>query len=545
MNTMMNEVDAPVGEINGSSDGRLTFNGNRRAINAEATCVEPVECDDLNQTFPRLLYELAIRLPALREIQAVCVWLYEPVRHAIRPHLLMADLPPERRASMAFPMDDSIAAWVWKQQEPLTINAESERRFPDFARLLLESGMKSFCGVPLMIANRPIGVLGLASTRPEAFRDFNWEFVQRGPGDTASLARMVRDNEIATEEEDDSGDESLALEVETEPKFKGIIGRSHVLRALLKQVAVVAPTDSTVLIMGETGTGKELIAQAIHDRSPRRNGPLIKVNCGAIPENLFESEFFGHARGAFTGALRDKPGRFEMADGGTLFLDEIGELPPAMQSKLLRVLQEQEIERVGEIRTRKVNVRVIAASNRNLMHEVEEKRFREDLFYRLSVVPLEIPPLRERREDIPVLATYFLHKTAKKMNRPLPRLSRANMNQLSAHTWPGNVRELQNAVERAVVLEHDGELRFDLRAPESSVPVQPKREEHITTRSEVATRDDWKRQERESIMRALQQAGGKVSGPQGAAELLGMRPTTLSSRLKAMGITRQFGSPQP
>jgi len=541
---MMNEVDAPVGEINGSSADRLTFHGNRPAINAEATRVEPGKGDDLNQTFPRLLYELAIRLPAIREIQAVCVWLYEPVRHAIRPHLLMADLPPERRASMAFPMDDSIAAWVWKQQEPLTINAESERRFPDFARLLLESGMKSFCGVPLMIANRPIGVLGLASTRPEAFRDFNWEFVQRGPGDTASLARMVRDNEISTEEEDDSGDESLAFEVETEPKFKGIIGRSHVLRALLKQVAVVAPTDSTVLLMGETGTGKELIAQAIHDGSPRRNGPLIKVNCGAIPENLFESEFFGHARGAFTGALRDKPGRFEMADGGTLFLDEIGELPPAMQSKLLRVLQEQEIERVGEIRTRKVNVRVIAASNRNLMHEVEEKRFREDLFYRLSVVPLEIPPLRERREDIPVLATYFLHKTAKKMNRPLPRLSRANMNQLSAHSWPGNVRELQNAVERAVILEHDGELRFDLRAPESSIPVQPKREEHITTRSEVATRDDWKRQERESIMRALQQAGGKVSGPQGAAELLGMRPTTLSSRLKAMGITRQFGSPQ-
>jgi transcriptional regulator with GAF, ATPase, and Fis domain len=233
----------------------------------------------------------------------------------------------------------------------------------------------------------------------------------------------------------------------------------------------VAPTDSTVLITGETGSGKELIAQAIHDASPRRNGPLIKVNCGAIPENLFESEFFGHARGAFTGALRDKPGRFEMADGGTLFLDEIGELPPAMQSKLLRVLQEQEIERVGEIRTRKVNVRVIAASNRDLRHEVEEKRFREDLFYRLSIFPVEIPPLRQRQEDIPALATYFLRKTAKKMNKPLPRLSRANVSLLSAHAWPGNVRELQNAVERAVILAHDGELRFDLGSSESNVPV--------------------------------------------------------------------------
>src|SRR5258708_5601836 len=231
MSNMMNEVDAPVGEINGTSADRLTFNGNHPAINAEAPGVEPGGAADLNQTFPRLLYELAIRLPALREIQAVCVWLYEPVRHAIRPHLLMADLPPERRASMAFPMDDSIAAWVWKQQEPLTINTESERRFPDFARLLLESGMKSFCGVPLMIANRPIGVLGLASTRPPTVRPLNWEFVQRGPGDTSSLARMVRDNEISTEEDDDSGDESLALEAQTRPQFKGIIGRSPALRA--------------------------------------------------------------------------------------------------------------------------------------------------------------------------------------------------------------------------------------------------------------------------------------------------------------------------
>ena len=539
--------DAP----NVNNGGRLAFDSNRPAISAEAPRLEREGPDTLplDQTFPRLLYELAVRLPALREIQAVCVWLYEPVRHAIRPHLLMADLPPERRASMSFPMDDSIATWVWKNQEPLTINTENERRFPDFATVLLESGMKSFCGVPLMIANRPIGVLGLASTASEAFRDFNWEFVQRGPGDTTSLARMLRENEISTREEHDSSDESLALEEEAEPKFKGIIGRSPALRALLKQVAVVAPTDSTVLITGETGSGKELIAQAIHNNSPRCKGPLIKVNCSAIPDNLFESEFFGHVRGAFTGALRDKPGRFEMADGGTLFLDEIGELPPAMQSKLLRVLQEQEIERVGEIRTRKVNVRVIAATNRDLAQEVDGKRFREDLFYRLSVFPLEIPPLRERREDIPALATYFLRKTAKKMNRPLLRLSRTNANQLSAHTWPGNVRELQNAVERAVILAHDGELRFDLRPSESSPPSplwgEGRGEVPIATCSEVATRDDWKRQERESIMRALQQTGGKVSGPGGAAELLGMRPTTLSSRLKAMGITRQFGSPQP
>src|SRR5207253_5462587 len=227
MTTMINEVDAPAGVTNMNSEGRLAFDGNGPAINAESPGVAPAEAADLplDQTFPRLLYELAIRLPALREIQAVCVWLYEPVQHAIRPHLLMADLPPERRASMAFPIDDSIATWVWKHQEPLTINTENEHRFPDFAKVLLESGMKSFCGVPLMIADRPIGVLGLASTKPEAFRDFNWEFVQRGPGDTSRLARMLRDNGTSTEDEG-PGDESLTFEEESKPKFKGIIGCS-------------------------------------------------------------------------------------------------------------------------------------------------------------------------------------------------------------------------------------------------------------------------------------------------------------------------------
>src|SRR5437667_1801098 len=218
MATMIDEADAPAEVTNRNTGGREAFDGNRLTTNCKASGIEREGPDTLplDQTFPRLLYELAVRLPALREIQAVCVWLYEPVRHAIRPHLLMADLPPERTASMSFPMDDSIAAWVWEHQEPLTINTEHERRFPEFAAVLLESGMKSFCGVPLMIANRPIGVLGLASTASEAFRNFNWEFVQRGPGDTTRLARMLRENEISTREEDDSSNESLALEEEAE-----------------------------------------------------------------------------------------------------------------------------------------------------------------------------------------------------------------------------------------------------------------------------------------------------------------------------------------
>jgi transcriptional regulator with GAF, ATPase, and Fis domain len=315
-----------------------------------------------------------------------------------------------------------------------------------------------------------------------------------------------------------------------------MIGESPGARKVKQQIQLVAPTDAAVLITGESGTGKELVARAIHEHSLRRERPLIKVNCGAIPENLFESEFFGHVRGAFTGALKDKPGRFELADGGTLFLDEIGELPQAMQSKLLRVLQEHEIERVGETRQRKVNVRIIAACNRDLKGEVEAGRFRQDLFYRLSVFPIEVPPLRQRRDDITRLASHFVRVTAKKMNHPPLRLTKAHAEQLGAHDWPGNIRELQNAVERAVILAHGGPLRFELPAPNtgSSAPVSAS---HAGSPA-VLTRGQWKRWEAESISRALEQSRGKVFGPGGAAELLGMKPTTLMSRIKALGLNR-------
>jgi transcriptional regulator with GAF, ATPase, and Fis domain len=293
-----------------------------------------------------------------------------------------------------------------------------------------------------------------------------------------------------------------------------------------------------VLINGESGTGKELVARAIHDNSPRKARALIKVNCGAIPENLFESEFFGHMRGAFTGAVRDKPGRFELADGGTLFLDEIGEIPLAMQAKLLRVLQEQEIERVGDTRTRKINVRIVAATNRDLKKEVEAGRFRQDLFYRLGVFPLEVPPLRERSEDIAQLAAHFVHVTAKKMNRPAPRLTKAQAAQLSAHDWPGNIRELQNTVERAVILAQGGSLQFELPQTDThrSTPAKLRPDETAS----ILTREDWKRKERESITAALKQSDGKVFGPGGAAELLNMKPTTLASRMTALGIKRKL-----
>jgi formate hydrogenlyase transcriptional activator len=328
----------------------------------------------------------------------------------------------------------------------------------------------------------------------------------------------------------------LLDEIRTEQNFGDIIGGSSGVRKVMQQVQLVAPTDATVLITGESGTGKELVARAIHDQSARRERPLIKLNCSAVPEGLFDSEFFGHVKGAFTGALKDRPGRFELADGGTLFLDEIGEVPLAMQAKLLRVLQEQELERVGDTRTRKVNVRIIAASNRNLKKEVDEGRFRQDLFYRLSVFPIEVPPLRERREDIAPLVANFIRQSARRMNRPEPQLSKAALDRLGSYDWPGNVRELQNTVERAIILWREGPLTFDLPAsPTYQNTQQPK----PTADAALLTRDELKRQERETIINALKQTNGRVSGPGGAAKLLAMKPSTLASRISSLGINRR------
>ena len=330
--------------------------------------------------------------------------------------------------------------------------------------------------------------------------------------------------------------EYLLEEIRTVQNYGNLIGESSALRKVQQKIELVAPTPATVLITGESGTGKELVARAIHEHSPRSHRPMITVNCGAVPETLFESEFFGHAKGAFTGALHDKAGRFELADGGTLFLDEIGEVPLAMQAKLLRVLQEQEIERVGDPRVRKINVRIIAATNRDLKAEVEAGHFRQDLYYRLSVFPIENPPLRQRREDIPLLAEHFIRAAAHRMNCRVPKLTEASARELAAHDWPGNVRELQNAIERAVILAQGGALNFDPPAASGQLAVPAPR---TADASQVLTRLELKQSERESIAAALAQTGGKIFGPDGAAALLGMKPTTLASRIKALGLLRK------
>jgi formate hydrogenlyase transcriptional activator len=331
-------------------------------------------------------------------------------------------------------------------------------------------------------------------------------------------------------------------EISDKWNFNDLIGESPGLRKVMQQIQLVAPTGAPVLVTGESGTGKELVARAIHDHSPRKGRALIKVNCSAVPETLFESEFFGHVKGAFTGALKDKLGRFELADGGTLFLDEIAEVAVAMQTKLLRVLQEQELERVGDIRTRRVDVRIIAATSRDLKQEVDAGRFRQDLFYRLSVFPIEIPPLRERRADILPLAAHFAKQSARRLNRPVPRVTQATMSRLTSHDWPGNVRELQNAVERAVILSQGGPLQFDWLEPAKTTPTVSVASADTTV---VLTHEQLKQRERENLTVALARTGGKVFGPAGAAALLGLKPTTLASRIKALGISRKIKDDKP
>ncbi|MEZ5651231.1 MAG: sigma 54-interacting transcriptional regulator [Burkholderiaceae bacterium] len=329
----------------------------------------------------------------------------------------------------------------------------------------------------------------------------------------------------------------LQDELAAEGQHHEIVGASAAVRHILRQIELVARTDATVLVTGESGTGKELVARAIHQASQRSGRPLIRVNCAAIPRELFESEFFGHAKGAFTGAIAERVGRFELADGGTIFLDEVGEIPIELQSKLLRVLQEQQFERVGETRTRETDVRVIAATNRDLRAEVQARHFREDLYFRLNVFPIESPPLRERLEDIGLLAAQFVRRACARAHRPELPISLADVERLKAYSWPGNIRELENIIERAVIVSDDTRLRLDMpvTAPASvALPVPKRTTGHAA--DGIISEDQRRDRDRDNILRALEQCHGRVSGSRGAAALLGLRPTTLYSRIARLGI---------
>lgn len=337
----------------------------------------------------------------------------------------------------------------------------------------------------------------------------------------------------------------LQEEIRSEFNHHQLIGNSPALKQVLQQIDLVGPTDATVLIYGESGTGKELIARALHDSSDRASRPLIRVNCAAIPEDLFESEFFGHVRGAFTGASSDRPGRFELADGGSLFLDEVGEIPLHLQGKLLRVLQEQQLERIGDNKTRSVNVRIIAATNRDLKALVEAGKFREDLYFRLNVFPIESAPLRERREDIPLLTQHFLAKASTRTNKSALKIPLAEIEKLKHYNWPGNIRELENVVERQVILTRGDTVRFDTLTTTNLLDISDKRtdtnlldqcDSRADSTNDIMTDAQLRQLEHQNILRALTKSKGKVFGEQGAATLLGLKPTTLSSRMKKLGI---------
>lgn len=366
------------------------------------------------------------------------------------------------------------------------------------------------------------------------FRDVT----QRRESDEKLRAALSEVEQLKRRLEQDN--EYLQEEIRQQTDHRGIIGASAPMQKTLRQIDLVAPTEASVLITGESGTGKELIARAIHGASKRSHRPLIRVNCAAVPGEMFESEFFGHAKGAFPGALRDRPGRFELADGGTLFLDEIGDIPIELQGKLLRVLQDGQFERVGEARTRRVDVRVIAATNRDLALAVREKRFREDLYFRLNVFPIECAALRDRIDDIPLLAQYFLEAAAHKLKITDPRISEGDMRRLTQYPWPGNVRELHNVIEHAAILARNGRIHIDL--PSSSRATRAA--SGTSDAALLLTEDERRERDRASILAALDACGGKIFGPGGAAELLRVRPTTLTSRIKALGVPRARGQAQ-
>jgi transcriptional regulator with GAF, ATPase, and Fis domain len=397
-------------------------------------------------------------------------------------------------------------------------------------------GILGFGGQPLVYRGEILGVLGVF-TRGRFCAEALASLRMLADHAAAAIANARAFAENARlRQQLELENEYLRDEISDAQAFGEIVGSSASIRQIGEQIAQVAPTDATVLILGESGTGKELVAREIHRRSDRAERPMIRVNCASVPKELYESEFFGHVKGSFTGAVRDRVGRFAAADGGTLFLDEVGEIPLELQSKLLRVLQEGQYERVGDDRTRSVDVRVVAATNRSLAREVKAGRFREDLFYRLNVFPIEVPPLRKRIEDIPILAEQFLARTTHKLKRPV-RLKELDVAELQRYDWPGNVRELQNAIERAVITAKAGRLRFHLPkserrgAPADARPVEAEA-------SEILTDEAVRELERKNLLAALERAEGKIYGAGGAAELLGLKPTTVASRIQRLGLKR-------
>jgi formate hydrogenlyase transcriptional activator len=460
--------------------------------------------------------------------------LYERESNQLRIHAL--DFPQGRglmHEDIRVPLESAPSGMAFTSQKPVLLRSIDTERFPsEIARLLIAEGIRSTCSIPMTSHGQALGTLSVGSLQEAAFSEEDARLLTQVTNQIAIAVENALAYHQIAELKDKLSEEKLYLqdEIRTEHNFEEIIGDSPALKRILRQVETVAPTDSTVLLLGETGTGKELIARAIHNLSSRRDRTLVKVNCAAIPTGLLESELFGHERGAFTGAIAQRIGRFELANHGTIFLDEVGDIPLELQPKLLRVLQEQEFERLGSTRTMHVDARLIAATNAALTRKVADKQFREDLYYRLNVFPITIPPLRERPEDIPVLVRHFVRKYGRQMKKQIDTIPATAMKALSEYHWPGNVRELENFIERAVILSPGAKLETPLAGL-----AKQKKPPSASLTNNSATLEEA---EREHILHALKDTNWVIGGPQGAAARLGMKRTTLHSLVKRLGISR-------
>ena len=541
-------------------DDALNFSALRRASEELQTKNERLQLllDVTNQFVSNLeLRDLlrAISQGVRRVMQSDYTGLSLPAADGQHLRLYALDFPRGKgflHEELVYSIDGSPSGTAFRTMKPLTLRSP----FPDWlnypiAQIALREDLKSFCFLPLISRNRAIGVLVLGRLRDDAFTEDEIHFLEQ----IANQIALAVENALAYREirdlKDQLSKEKLYLEdeIRTEMNFTDIIGKSPSLRRVLKLVERVAPTDSTVLINGETGTGKELIARAIHDLSPRRSKPFVKLNCAALPTGLLESELFGHEKGAFTGAIAQRVGRFEVAASGTIFLDEIGEIPLELQTKLLRVLQEREFERLGSSKTLRTDARLIAATNRNLEAMVAEQKFRSDLFFRINVFPVYVPSLRERDADIPLLVRHFTQQFSRRMNKVIDAIPSATMDALRRYQWPGNIRELQNMIERAVIVSTGPVLSLDVAdlklAPASSSQRKVLQEKAFEekapasdSKTDGALRDVLHQTERQKILEALERSNWVVAGPKGAAAQLGTKRSTLQQKIRKLGITR-------
>ncbi len=479
-----------------------------------------------NLNFQELLRSISASVRRLMRYDAAAIMLPEPDGAHLRVHAL--DFPDRRgffKEQILIPIQGTAPGATFRSGKPWVVNRlDPELNTEMYAKASAE-GINSLCDVPLVSRGRMLGVLAVAKREENAFDGDETAFLLQVAQQVAiGVENALAYGEIA-DLKDKLAQEKLYLEEEIrgEMDFEGIVGQSSSLRHVLNLVETVAPSDSTVLLLGETGTGKELIARAIHERSRRKERTFVKLNCAAIPTGLLESELFGHERGAFTGAIAQKIGRLELADQGSLFLDEVGDIPVEIQPKLLRALQEREFERLGSNRTKKVDVRLVAATNRDLEKMIENREFRSDLYYRLNVFPIRIPPLRERPEDIPLLVRYFAQKYARLMNKEIESIPAAALRKLSSWPWPGNIRELEYFIERSVILTHGTALQAPIAELSNNGKTTP-----VTGTREANERDE--------MVRILKITKGRVAGPEGAAARMGLKRTTLIARMKKLGV---------